>query len=51
VKLLKDVKDQDLSQMKENCIETAKRYDTKVVASRIRNEIDSVMREFYQFTA
>jgi glycosyltransferase involved in cell wall biosynthesis len=51
VKLLKDVKDQDLSQMKENCIETAKRYDTKVVASRIRSEIDSVMREFYQFTA
>jgi glycosyltransferase involved in cell wall biosynthesis len=47
VKLLEEAKDQDLSAMKENCIETAKRYDTKVVASRIRNEIDSIMEEFY----
>ncbi len=46
-KLLKEVKDRDLSGMKKSCIDTAKRFDTKVVASRIRTEIDSIMDEFY----
>jgi len=46
-KLLKDVKDKDLSGMKNSCIDTAKRFDTKVVSSRIRTEMDSILDEFY----
>ena len=47
VKLLKSVKDEQMTAMKNACIEKAKEFDAPKVADRIKNEMMAVLKEFY----
>jgi glycosyltransferase involved in cell wall biosynthesis len=46
-KLIKSHTTEDYATMQENCIERAKRFDTKTVAEKIMKEIKGIKKEFY----